>query len=58
MPTILRELMRHEEIGTTMKYYVGQNAESTADALWNAIGNISGNTGQEAAKSGLKKSAK
>ena len=34
MPTILRELMRHESIETTMRYYVGQNAESTADTLW------------------------
>ena len=30
--------MRHEDIGTTMKFYVGQNAESTADALWAAVG--------------------
>ncbi len=34
MPTVLRELMRHEDIGTTMKFYVGQNAEATADAVW------------------------
>jgi integrase len=34
MPTVLRELMRHEDIGTTMKFYVGQNAEATADAIW------------------------
>src|SRR4030095_11343381 len=33
MPNMLRELMRHADIGTTMKYYVGQNAEATADAL-------------------------
>jgi len=26
MPTVLRELMRHADISTTMKYYVGQNA--------------------------------
>jgi integrase len=42
MPTILRELMRHESIDTTMRYYVGQNAESTADELWRAAGIISG----------------
>ena len=34
MPTVLRELMRHDSIETTMRYYVGQNAESTADTLW------------------------
>ncbi|HEY3394835.1 MAG TPA: site-specific integrase, partial [Lacipirellulaceae bacterium] len=38
MPTVLRELMRHESIETTMKYYVGQNAEATADALWATTG--------------------
>ena len=42
MPTILRELMRHESIETTMKYYVGVNAEATADELWAALGDISG----------------
>jgi integrase len=46
MPTVLRELMRHEDIGTTMKFYVGQNAEATADALWNAVGNGLGNSHQ------------
>ena len=44
MPTVLRELMRHADISTTMKYYVGQNAEATADALWAAVGNTLGNT--------------
>jgi hypothetical protein len=34
MPTVLRELMRHADITTTMKYFVGQNAPATADALW------------------------
>lgn len=48
MPTVLRELMRHEEIGTTMKYYVGQNAESTADAIWAAFGDTFGDTSKSA----------
>ena len=30
MPTVLRELMRHADISTTMKFYVGQDAEATA----------------------------
>ncbi len=38
MPTILRELMRHESIETTMTFYVGLNAEATADELWKATG--------------------
>ena len=37
MPTVLRELMRHSDITTTMKYYVGVNAEATADELWAAV---------------------
>ncbi len=44
MPTVLRELMRHEDISTTMKYYVGQNAEAMADALWASVGDTSGDT--------------
>jgi len=36
MPQTLMELMRHESIETTMKYYVGQNAERTANVLWEA----------------------
>jgi outer membrane protease len=35
---------RIDDISTTVKYYVGQNAESTADALWAAVGNSQGNT--------------
>ena len=30
MPAQLMEIMRHESIETTMKYYVGKNAERTA----------------------------
>ena len=45
MPAQLKEQMRHETIETTMRYYVGVNAESTAETLWNAVsGNIAGNT--------------
>lgn len=48
MPKTLQELMRHEAIETTMRFYVGRNAEATADALWDAIerekGNTKGNT--------------
>ena len=54
MPTVLKELMRHESIETTLKYYVGQNAQSTADLLWAAhesksqSSNTSGNMAQNA----------
>ena len=37
MPIVLQQLMRHESIETTLKYYVGQDAESMADAVWAAV---------------------
>ncbi|MHC4179735.1 MAG: hypothetical protein ACYSWU_19670 [Planctomycetota bacterium] len=41
--------MRHESIDTTLRYYVGRNAQNTAKVLWQAQkkavgGNISGNS--------------
>jgi hypothetical protein len=33
MPKVLKELMRHRSIETTMRYYVGNNAEQTAGVL-------------------------
>jgi integrase len=36
MPIVLQQLMRHESIDTTLKYYVGQNAEAMADQIWEA----------------------
>ena len=43
MPPVLKELMRHESVETTMQFYVGINAEATADELWRVAGNIPGN---------------
>lgn len=42
MPAVLKELMRHEDIGTTMKYYVGTEAEETARMLYQMaqVGNL------------------
>ncbi len=37
MPQILMQLMRHADISTTMKFYVGREAEATADVLWAAV---------------------
>jgi len=34
MPAVLRRLMRHAEIATTMKYYVTIDADAVADAVW------------------------
>lgn len=36
MPPVLMELMRHESIETTLRYYVGRNVQATADAVWDA----------------------
>lgn len=41
MPTVLKELMHHGSIETTLKYYVGHNAEATAEAVWAAVGKAS-----------------
>lgn len=37
MPAVLKELMRHADIATTMAYYVGRSAEQTADVLWQTV---------------------
>ena len=37
MPPVLMQLARHETVETTMKFYVGRNAEATADQLWEAV---------------------
>ena len=58
MPPELRELMRHADLSTTMAFYVGKSAESTAGALWSAYeaespenGNTCGNSGPNKAES-------
>lgn len=45
MPTVLQQLMRHESIETTMRYYVGKNAETIAETIYAAqLGNNLGNS--------------
>ncbi len=50
MPAELRELMRHESVETTMKYYVGVNADVTAEKLWAEKSNTLGNSSQKRGK--------
>ena len=58
MPQTLMELMRHESIETTLKYYVGRNAETTAAALYEAVqGNKSGNTTKNSAEPATRENA-
>jgi integrase len=46
MPAVLQRLMRHANIGTTMRYYVMMDADTVGDEVWGRdweSGNISGN---------------
>jgi integrase len=43
MPAILMEMMRHESITTTMKFYIGRSAAATADVIWQAFANATAN---------------
>jgi hypothetical protein len=57
MPAVLRRLMRHANVQTTMQYYVDLDVDEMADDLWANYpataggnppsGNISGNIGPE-----------
>ncbi len=48
-PLVLQQLMRHADISTTLKYYVGSDAEGMADVLYASVpkspeGNFGGNS--------------
>ncbi len=43
-PAVLRELMRHSSVETTMGYYVDLNADDIADQLWAAAENAAETT--------------
>jgi integrase len=42
LPQVLQQLMRHERIETTLKYYVELNAQETAADLWRLYTNTKG----------------
>lgn len=53
LPPLLMALMRHENIETTLRYYVGRNAQSLTQAVWDgyrqtATGSTSGNSHPQA----------
>ena len=50
MPAVLQQLMRHEDINTTLKFYVGSDAEAVADVLWAAVNNSVNNAQQSVGK--------
>ena len=47
MPAVLKRLMRHADISTTMGYYVELDADEVAGDLWAKFGNNPGNSGQK-----------
>jgi hypothetical protein len=47
MPPVLMQLMRHESIETTMRYYVGRSVQATADVVWEAYERTKGQPGNE-----------
>jgi integrase len=49
MPAVLKDLMRHADISTTMTYYVDQSAEDVGDVLRQSLGNTSGNSDPKSA---------
>lgn len=36
MPPVLQQMMRHSSIATTMKYYVGRDAQTASGVIWDA----------------------
>ena len=36
-PNVLQQLMRHADIKTSLLFYVGENAQAAADAIWAAM---------------------
>lgn len=57
-PTVLMELMRHDNIETTLRFYVGDNAQTTAEQVWKAsgFGNLFGNLSQNSQDFNMKRS--
>lgn len=44
LPAALMELMRHQDIRTTMKHYHSRNAQATAESCWAAVSDEDLNT--------------
>jgi len=44
MPAVLKRLMRHSTVQTTLSYYVDLDAADVADQLWADYGATVGNT--------------
>jgi hypothetical protein len=47
MPPILQQLMRPASIDTTLRFYVGKNADTAAAAVWQSVGRRLGDTSSD-----------
>lgn len=56
MPTTLQLMMRHESIETTLRFYVGRNAQTAAKIIWQAYAALPSNTSGNTAPSAQEKS--
>ena len=54
MPPVLMQLMRHESIDTTMRFYVGRSIDATTEVLWEAYRNKSTQNGGKQGENGEK----
>ena len=54
MPPVLMQLMRHESIDTTMRFYVGRSIDATTEVLWEAYRNKSTQNGGKQGGNGEK----
>ena len=55
MPPVLMQLMRHESIDTTMRFYVGRSADATNEVLWEAYRRNTALNGDSSGANGEKK---
>ncbi len=56
MPAVLKQLMRHSSIHTTVAYYITGDAQETADLLYESLsGSTSGNSGRSGKKTRTKR---
>ena len=58
MPAVLQQLMRHESIETTLRYYVGRDAAAAAEILYEAVGTGKSDTSSDTDHSETEATAK
>jgi integrase len=58
IPAVLQALMRHEDVSTSLTYYVGKHAETMVDTIWATEGSDLGSAGESAGSTAKKESVK